>query len=533
MPLGAPAMTSGPPRRVAFVHPDLGIGGAEKFVVDAAENLQKLGHSVELITSHFDPGHAFEPTRDGTLRVVHARTHIPRSLGHRFHLPMAILQQLSLVAQVALAQHGAWIADSWPALYATLTHVPPHTVPDIFIIDQLPVAIPLLRMLCGRRVIYYCHFPDTKISASLARQRGVQGWRAFLRSLYRLPLDVLEEITTRCSDAILVNSLFTSQHFHDAFPRITRTPTVVYPGVDESVYTEERVSAELAAYEAQCTQEPSLSVLHVTQALLRADDRPLFISINRFEAKKNIALALDTIARVRTLGGRNVRLVCAGGYDPRVRDNIDTLESLKARATMLGLRHATVWGCMPKHEPPLSSNIDDLASTDVIFFPSYPGALLHALLQAPSARALLYTPTDEHFGIVPLEAMACGLPVLATNTGGPLETVVDAALDAYGTPQVRGATGLLRPPNAEAWAVASAAILAWPAHTRAAIAEAARTRVPSRFSVRAMAVDLDRDVQTQCSDPVPLVERLQVLGVLLILVCFYVALVDRLVQATT
>ena len=187
MPLGAPAMTSGPPRRVAFVHPDLGIGGAEKFVVDAAENLQKLGHSVELITSHFDPGHAFEPTRDGTLRVVHARTHIPRSLGHRFHLPMAILQQLSLVAQVALAQHGAWIADSWPALYATLTHVPPHTVPDIFIIDQLPVAIPLLRMLCGRRVIYYCHFPDTKISASLARQRGVQGWRAFLRSLYPPP----------------------------------------------------------------------------------------------------------------------------------------------------------------------------------------------------------------------------------------------------------------------------------------------------------------------------------------------------------
>lgn len=51
---------------VAFVHPDLGIGGAEKLVVDAAVSLQEQGHDVRIITSHFDPSHAFEPTRDGT-----------------------------------------------------------------------------------------------------------------------------------------------------------------------------------------------------------------------------------------------------------------------------------------------------------------------------------------------------------------------------------------------------------------------------------------------------------------------------------
>ena len=57
-----------------------------------------------------------------------------------------------------------------------------------------------------------------------------------------------------------------------------------------------------------------------------------------------------------------------------------------------------------------------------------------------SAKLLVYTPTNEHFGIVPLEAMLAGVPVLATNTGGPLETVVD------------GKTGWLCPPtDYKAW----------------------------------------------------------------------------------
>lgn len=37
---------------------------------------------------------------------------------------------------------------------------------------------------------------------------------------------------------------------------------------------------------------------------------------------------------------------------------------------------------------------------------------------------MLYTPDKEHFGIVPLEAMARGRPVIAVATGGPVETVV-------------------------------------------------------------------------------------------------------------
>ena len=53
---------------------------------------------------------------------------------------------------------------------------------------------------------------------------------------------------------------------------------------------------------------------------------------------------------------------------------------------------------------------------------------------------LLYTPEKEHFGIVPLEAMYMRTPVIATNSGGPLETVVN------------GETGYLTNGEAKAYA---------------------------------------------------------------------------------
>lgn len=63
-------------RKVVFVHPDLGIGGAERLVIDAAVGLQTAGHKVTVLTSHCDPKHCFEEARDGEClpsRLLHVR----------------------------------------------------------------------------------------------------------------------------------------------------------------------------------------------------------------------------------------------------------------------------------------------------------------------------------------------------------------------------------------------------------------------------------------------------------------------------
>jgi D-inositol-3-phosphate glycosyltransferase len=65
-----------------------------------------------------------------------------------------------------------------------------------------------------------------------------------------------------------------------------------------------------------------------------------------------------------------------------------------------------------------------------------------------SADAVLCVPWYEPFGIVPLEAMACGVPVIASAVGGLLDTVVD------------GKTGLhVTPRDPDAIAAAAAALL--------------------------------------------------------------------------
>ncbi|MCP2163741.1 glycosyltransferase [Goodfellowiella coeruleoviolacea] len=94
-----------------------------------------------------------------------------------------------------------------------------------------------------------------------------------------------------------------------------------------------------------------------------------------------------------------------------------------------------------------------------------------------SADVVVCAPWYEPFGIVPLEAMACGVPVVAAAVGGLTDTVVD------------GVTGLHVPPRQpEALTRALCTLLADPAR-RQAFGVAGSDRCRSRYSWERIGLD--------------------------------------------
>ena len=70
---------------------------------------------------------------------------------------------------------------------------------DVFIVDQQSVCVPLLRLVSGSRVVFYCHFPDKLLSAGWTigeNGKSVRREGGLLRRIYRWPVDKLEEWTT-------------------------------------------------------------------------------------------------------------------------------------------------------------------------------------------------------------------------------------------------------------------------------------------------------------------------------------------------
>ena len=88
---------------------------------------------------------------------------------------------------------------------------------------------------------------------------------------------------------------------------------------------------------------------------------------------------------------------------------------------------------------------------------------------------------DEHFGIVPLEAMAARKPVIACNSGGPKETVK------------HGVTGFLCSPTAVEFSEAMCKFL-MNSELAASMGEAARHHVSHGFSTKVFGEQLNRYV---------------------------------------
>src|SRR5262249_43389829 len=98
-------------------------------------------------------------------------------------------------------------------------------------------------------------------------------------------------------------------------------------------------------------------------------------------------------------------------------------------------------------------------------------------------QVVLYTPENEHFGYVPLEAMAAGRPVVAVKSGGPRGKIQ------------HGETGLLCEPTAEAFAAAVHKLIVNPALAQR-MGQAGRVRVERFFSLRMFGERLNQIIES-------------------------------------
>jgi glycosyltransferase involved in cell wall biosynthesis len=84
---------------------------------------------------------------------------------------------------------------------------------------------------------------------------------------------------------------------------------------------------------------------------------------------------------------------------------------------------------------PERARLESMAGSSVQFLGWQPDEVIRDHYRR--CRALLF-PGDEDFGIVPMEALACGAPVIALAKGGVAETVDDAVGRTYAEPTALG-----------------------------------------------------------------------------------------------
>ncbi|XP_033119007.1 alpha-1,3/1,6-mannosyltransferase ALG2-like, partial [Anneissia japonica] len=165
--------------------------------------------------------------------------------------------------------------------------------------------------------------------------------------------------------------LFIAATFQKTFRSLQHIhPKVVYPSLNFSAFDDEM-------------KAPMNMLPHNVQVL--------YLSINRYERKKDLGLAILALAELKSRLSesewKSVHLVMAGGYDDRVIENKQHYLELQ----VLVEKHQLI-----KH---------------VTFLRSFSDAEKLYLLN--SCSCLLYTPSNEHFGIVPIEAMYMSRPVIA------------------------------------------------------------------------------------------------------------------------
>lgn len=245
-----------------------------------------------------------------------------------------------------------------------------------------------------------------------------------------------------CCDAICASSPVEAEQLVDFYGARPDRIELVPPGVDHAFFSPGDRSGARAA--------------------LGFDDRPTLLFVGRIQPLKGLSIAVRALAE---LPMADARLVVVGG--PSGTDGPGEVDSVRALIAEVGLEDR------------------------VHFVEPRPHHLLSTYYRA--ADVVLVPSRSESFGLVALEAAACGVPVVAAAVGG-LRTLVEDGVTGY----------LIDSRDPSDYAARVDSLLSDP--ERAAAMGAAATRLANRFSwsttagrLRRLYADLRARTLVECS----------------------------------
>ncbi|MBO0699165.1 MAG: glycosyltransferase family 1 protein [Zavarzinella sp.] len=210
--------------------------------------------------------------------------------------------------------------------------------------------------------------------------------------------------------------------------------------------------------------------LRVRAALRLSPAQFVVLQLGRMVPRKGVDNVIRGVGLLRRAHGIDARLLVVGGEsrdpDPAVTPELGRLMAVAA-------------------EEGMSDRV------------TFSGARGRSELRAYYAAADVFvtTPWYEPFGITPLEAMACGTPVIGANVGGIKYSVRD------------GQTGFLVPPKDPAALAERLAILARDPELLRGMSRRARLRAVANFTWARVAEQVAR-VYAEVARPTPLVRTL-------------------------
>lgn len=195
----------------------------------------------------------------------------------------------------------------------------------------------------------------------------------------------------------------------------------------------------------------------------------------------------------------DLHIIIAGGYDPRINENVEYLDELMSIAVSYTL--------FPRIFEKYTKSID--STSRCVFIPSFTNDQKILLLK--NAKCLVYTPSNEHFGIVPVEAMYSECPVIACNSGGPLESILE------------GETGFLVDPTETGFYNGIQKVLLMDKDDTRRMRIAAKSRVENMFSLVSFTKQLDQIINEMVQKKKSSNSKFYgvVFGILLLFITYY------------